>query len=175
MRFAMPVWYRGVMFFALAALVVAAPARAQSTATVQGTVSDAQGAVMPGVTITIRSEETGTTRVVVSDAAGAYLAAALAPGRYTLTAHLEGFRDEVEHVQLQVAQTMAVPIKLSVGGIVENVEVAAPAPVIETTTTSVGTVISQRTVQEIPLNGRHFVDLGLLIPGSVTPPQNGFL
>ncbi len=53
--------------------------------------------------------------------------------------------------------------------------VIGASPVIETATTSVGQVISQRTVQEIPLNGRHFVDLGLLIPGSVTPPQNGFL
>src|SRR6185369_16041745 len=56
-----------------------------------------------------------------------------------------------------------------------QVQVTSDLPIVETATTSVGTVISQRTVQEIPLNGRHFVDLGLLIPGSVTPPQNGFL
>ena len=57
----------------------------------------------------------------------------------------------------------------------EQVSVTAETPVIDTATVSVGTVVNQRTVQEIPLNGRHFVDLGLLIPGSVTPPQNGFL
>src|SRR5205085_4653701 len=57
----------------------------------------------------------------------------------------------------------------------EVVSVEATAPIIETTTMTVGQSIDQRTVQEIPLNGRHFVDLGLLIPGSVTPPQNGFL
>ena len=64
---------------------------------------------------------------------------------------------------------------MDVGAISEQVLVSSDVPVIETATTSVGTVINQRTVQEIPLNGRHFVDLGLLIPGSVTPPQNGFL
>lgn len=172
----MPARFQRAMRCALAVLfLVPAAARAQSTSTLQGTVTDAQGAVMPGVTITIRNDQTGTQRVVVTDSAGSYQAAALQPGRYTVTAHLEGFRDQVEPVELAVAQTVSVQIKLSVGGIAEKVDVSAAAPVIETTTTSVGTVISQRTVQEIPLNGRHFVDLGLLIPGSVTPPQNGFL
>ena len=93
---------------------------------------------MPGVTITIHNEQTAAERVVVSDPAGFYLAAALPPGPYTVTAHLDGFRDQVEHVQLGVAQTVAVPIKLAVGTISEKVDVAAAAPVIETTTTSVG-------------------------------------
>ena len=67
-------------------------------------------------------------------------------------------------------------VQLSVGGVTEEVSVVGEAPVIETVTTSVGQVIDQRTVQEIPLNGRHFVDLGLLIPGSVAPqPATGFL
>jgi hypothetical protein len=176
MRGSMPARMVRVVLSALAALLfVAAPGFAQSTATLQGTATDTQGAVMPGVTITIHNEQTGTTRVVVSDGTGSYQAAALPPGRYTVTAHLEGFRDQVEPVDLAVAQTVAVAIKLAVGGIAEKVDVAAAAQVIDTTTTSVGMVISQRTVQEIPLNGRHFVDLGLLIPGSVTPPQNGFL
>jgi hypothetical protein len=65
--------------------------------------------------------------------------------------------------------------QLKLGGVTEETTVTAETPVIESTTISVGQVISQRTVQEIPLNGRHFVDLGLLIPGSVAPQQNGFL
>jgi outer membrane receptor protein involved in Fe transport len=64
---------------------------------------------------------------------------------------------------------------MTVGNLAQEVNVTSDSGVVETATTSVGTVINQRTVQEIPLNGRHFVDLGLLIPGSVTPPQNGFL
>ena len=76
---------------------------------------------------------------------------------------------------IEVAKTVVQNFQMEVGAITEQVLVSSDVPVIETATTSVGTVINQRTVQEIPLNGRHFVDLGLLIPGSVTPPQNGFL
>ena len=86
------------------------------------------------------------------------------------------FKTQVaDQVTLEVAKTIVQNFQLDVGAISEQVLVASDLPVIETATTSVGTVINQRTVQEIPLNGRHFVDLGLLIPGSVTPPQNGFL
>jgi outer membrane receptor protein involved in Fe transport len=78
-------------------------------------------------------------------------------------------------VTVEVAKTVVQNFQMDVGAITEQVLVSSDVPIIETATTSVGTVINQRTVQEIPLNGRHFVDLGLLIPGSVTPPQNGFL
>src|SRR5205823_2257799 len=74
-----------------------------------------------------------------------------------------------------VSRPMEVNRQLGAAAGAEQVSVTAEAPVIDTATVSVGTVINQRTVQEIPLNGRHFVDLGLLLPGSVTPPQNGFL
>src|SRR5213075_2010710 len=72
-------------------------------------------------------------------------------------------------------RTLVKDFQLEVGSLEQRVNITADTPVIESATTSVGQVINQRTVQEIPLNGRHFVDLGLLIPGSVTPPQNGFL
>src|SRR5205823_12480665 len=74
-----------------------------------------------------------------------------------------------------VSRPMEVNRQLGAAAGAEQVSVTAEAPVIDTATVSVGTVINQRTVQEIPLNGRHFVDLGLLIPGTVTPPANGFL
>src|SRR4029453_7361710 len=64
---------------------------------------------------------------------------------------------------------------LGVSGVAQEVTVSGSTLGVETTTITVGEVIDQKTVQEIPLNGRHFVDLGLLIPGSVTPPQTGFL
>ena len=76
---------------------------------------------------------------------------------------------------LQVSQNSVQNFGLKVASTSEVVTVEATAPMIEATTITVGQTINQRTVQEIPLNGRHFVDLGLLIPGTVTPPQNGFL
>jgi len=165
-----------VVSLVVAVLVTAgSTARAQSTATLQGTVNDPQGAVAPGVSIILRNSQTGVERSVVSDEAGQYQAAALPPGRYRVVTHLEGFTDQAQDVELDVARTVVLNFTLSVGGVAQEVVVTAAAPLVETATISVGQVINQRTVQEIPLNGRHFVDLGLLIPGSVTPPQSGFL
>ena len=159
----------------IALLCSAAPVWAQSTATLQGTVTDSQGAVVPGVALTIRNAATGQERTAMSDAAGQYVAASLPPGRYKVTAHIEGFQDQTRDVDLDVAQTVVVNVKLGLASMAETVTVAGVAPLIETATVSVGQVMAERTVQEIPLNGRHFVDLGPLMPGGVTPPQNAGL
>jgi Carboxypeptidase regulatory-like domain/TonB dependent receptor len=162
--------------FGLTAIILSAsPAGAQSTATVQGTVLDTQSAAVPGATVVVRNTATGVERTLVTDATGSFVAASLPPGPYQVEISLQGFQTQSREITLQVSQTRALDIQLGVAAVAEQVSVTAEAPVIDTATVSVGTVINQRTVQEIPLNGRHFVDLGLLIPGSVTPPQNGFL
>src|SRR5437764_6538930 len=153
----------------------AAPAHAQSTATLQGTISDAQNAVMPGVTITIRNTATATERTAVSDNAGQYVAAALAPGHYAVVAHLEGFKDQTTEIDLGPAQTAELNIRLGLATIAENVTVTGTSPLIDTATVSAGGAMAERTVQEIPLHGRHFVDLGPLMPGGSTSPQNAGL
>jgi hypothetical protein len=166
-----------VRLFALMAAIIlpAAPLSAQSTATIQGTVIDTQSAAVPGATVVVRNTGTGVERTLVTDAKGSYVAASLPPGMYQVEISLAGFQTQTREVTLQVSQTRQLDVQVSVAAVAEQVNVTAEAPVIDTTTASVGTVVNQRTVQEIPLNGRHFVDLGLLIPGSVTPPQNGFL
>jgi len=168
--------------FVLAGLVaagltlVAVPVRAQSTANLQGTVTDAQGAALPGATVTARHAATGSERSTVTDTYGYFQIASLPVGLFRVQVTAPGFQTQVANeVTLQVAKTVVQNFQLKVGGVSEETTVTAEAPVIESTTISVGQVISQRTVQEIPLNGRHFVDLGLLIPGSVAPQQNGFL
>src|SRR5215470_14950090 len=166
---------RYVVLCALALVLVSARASAQSTATLQGTITDTQNAVMPGVTITIRATATGLERTELTDDAGQYVAASLAPGKYQVVAHLEGFQDQTRDVELGVAQTVPVNFKLGVGAVAESITVTGASPLIETATTSVGQVMAERTVQEIPLNGRHFVDLGPLMPGGSTPPQNAGL
>ncbi len=103
------------------------------------------------------------------------VAASLQPGRYTVVAHLDGFTDQARDIELGVALTVRLDFRLTVGTIQENVTVVGASPLIETSTVSVGQVMAERTVQEIPLNGRHFVDLGPLMPGGVTPPQNAGL
>jgi hypothetical protein len=168
-------WVRVVVIVGLAALWAGSEAQAQSTSTIQGTVTDTQGAVVPGVTVVIRNQATGLERTLQTDGAGQYQAAALPPGTYRIETHLQGFLDTAQEIELEVARTVITNFRLAVGTVAEQVTVSASSPIIETATTSVGQVITNRTVQEIPLNGRHFVDLGTLIPGSVTPPQSGFL
>ena len=163
------------LVFTAAIILLAASAHAQSTATVQGTVLDTQRAAIPGATVVVRNTATGAERTLVSDASGHFAAASLPPGPYQIEVSLQGFQTQTREVTLQVSQTRQLDVELGVAAVAEQVNVTAEAPVIDTTTVSVGTVVNQRTVQEIPLNGRHFVDLGVLIPGSVTPPQNGFL
>jgi hypothetical protein len=164
------------LFMLVAGLLVSSPVLAQSTATLQGTVSDAKGAVIPNATVTVRNKSTSFERSTQTDSAGNYQVAALPVGNYTVEVKVQGFKTQVaDQVTLEVAKTVLQNFQLDIGAVSEQVLVLSDLPVIETATTSVGTVINQRTVQEIPLNGRHFVDLGLLIPGSVTPPQNGFL
>ena len=162
----------------VAALCVAsgAAAVAQSTATLQGVITDPQGAVVPNAKVTVRSQATSNERTAQTDADGNYQVASLQPGAYRVEVQAQGFQTQiVAALNLEVARTVVQNFQLTVGSVAQEITVTSDTPVIETATTSVGTVISQRTVQEIPLNGRHFVDLGLLIPGSVTPPQNGFL
>ena len=171
-----------IAFFAPFLLLVAAvfatstTAVAQSTATLQGTVTDAKGAVLPNATVVAKNRSTSAERTVQTDTNGYYQISALPVGVYSVEVRVQGFKTQVaDSVTLEVAKTAVQNFQMDVGAISEQVLVSSDVPVIETATVSVGTVINQRTVQEIPLNGRHFVDLGLLIPGSVTPPQNGFL
>src|SRR5262245_15028929 len=160
---------------AAALLLVSAPAHAQSTATLQGTITDSQAAVMPGVTITIRNTATGLERTTTTDSAGQYVAASLQPGHYTVVAHLEGFKDQTGETDLGPAQTAVMNLRLGVATLAENVTVTGSSPLIDTATVSVGAAMQEKTVQEIPLNGRHFVDLGPLMPGGSTSPQNAGL
>ncbi|HEY7543481.1 MAG TPA: carboxypeptidase-like regulatory domain-containing protein, partial [Blastocatellia bacterium] len=148
----------------------------QSTGSIQGTVTDQSGALVANVKITIRNQATGLERTTQTDSSGNYQVAALPVGLYRIEARADGFQLQiVNDVALEVSQKVVQNIQLTVGGVTQEVTVTADAPVVESTTMAVGQVIDKKTVQEIPLNGRHFVDLGLLIPGSVTPPQNGFL
>jgi outer membrane receptor protein involved in Fe transport len=148
----------------------------QSTAVLQGTVTDTKGAVLPNATVTAKNRSTSAERTTQTDSDGNYQFAAMPVGVYSIEVKVQGFKTGLaDQVTVEVAKTVVQNFQMDVGAISEQVLVSSDVPIIENTTTSVGTVINQRTVQEIPLNGRHFVDLGLLIPGSVTPPQNGFL
>ncbi len=157
-------------------MLFAAPAFAQSTATLAGTVKDPTGAVLPGATVTIHNNGTGANRTITSDSAGQYVAPSLIPGDYTITVVAPGFSTyTVKSYVLQVDQKATLDVPLAPASAGETVQVEGGAPVIQAESITVGEVISTRTVQEVPLNGRHFLDLTVLTPGGVTAPANGNL
>jgi hypothetical protein len=145
---------------------------AQSIGTLQGRVFDPKGAVVPGARIALRNRATGLERFVETDSEGIYLAAALPIGAYRVEADATGFQIQVvENLIIEVGRAMVQDFSLRVGDITEEMIVTATGNLIDRATVSVGHVVDQRIVQEAPLNGRYFLDLGLLVPGAVTPPQ----
>src|SRR5262249_49383877 len=149
--------------------------RAQSTATLQGTITDAQAAVMPGVTVTIRNTGTGLERTTTTDSAGQYVAASLQPGHYTVLAHLEGFKDQTGETDLGPAQTAVMNLRPALATMPDQLPGRGPPPPRATGSGSAGAARRGGPVQGVPLNGRHFVDLGPLMPGGSTSPQNAGL
>ena len=163
-----------LLFLLIAGVVL--PAHAQSTATLQGTVTDPAGAAVPGAKVTATNQATGVRSDTVTDSAGAYLLPPLLIGKYTLEVSESGFQTMVlKDLRLEVATTMTQNVKLSLGQTTQTIEVVAVTPLVDTSNNTMGQVINDKYVQQIPLNGRHFTDLGLLTPGTVTSPANGFL
>jgi carboxypeptidase family protein/TonB-dependent receptor-like protein len=157
-------------------LLVTSSAFAQSTATIQGTVLDATGASVPNATVTARNQSTGEERSTTTDASGAFVLPSLPVGTYRVEVKATGMQTMVaSDLAVEVGTVVRQDFALKVAATSETIEIKATAPVVNQDPVSVGSVVNQRTVQEIPLNGRHFVDLALLIPGTVTPPANGFL
>jgi len=157
-------------------LAVSAGAPGQSTATLQGTVTDPSNAAVANATVVIRSVSTGVEHRTATDSAGAYFIPGLLPDVYRVEVTASGFRKfVVRDLKLDVATTVSENAHLVVGAVTQEIDVTGGVPLVDTSTVSVGQVIEDKTVQDIPLNGRHFVDLVNLVPGTVTAPQNGFL
>ena len=170
-------WRSLAFVFALAlCFLCVQSAFGQSTAAITGTITDATGAVVPNATVTIRNQNTGIERTSQTDTAGQYLVASLTPGTYRIEVKSQGMQTVVaNNLTVDVGTTVRQDFALKVASTTETVEITAAAPVVESTTVSVGDVVNAQTVQDIPLNGRHFIDMALLVPGSVVAPVNGFL
>lgn len=164
------------VFLLFVAATVVPSLFAQSTGTIQGTVTDPSTAPIPNATVLVHEENTGQERSIVTDAEGFYFVPSLPVGTWRVEAKASGMGTKAAtHLELSVGSTMVQNFALAVAATSEVVEIQSSAPLIETSSVSVGSVINETTVQEIPLNGRHFVDLALLTPGTVTPPANGSL
>ncbi len=143
-----------------------------STATIFGTVSDSQGAMLGDAKILITNTETGVTTTSGTNKDGAYTAPSLAIGTYKVEAQKEGFKTSVRGpIVLTVGETAVVHLVLAVGQVSETVEVAADVSTVETSSSAVGWLVGQEQVRELPLNGRNFIQLTLLTPGIQPVPQ----
>ena len=151
-------------------------AYAQSTSSIEGSITDQHGALVSKAEVTASNDLIGITRQAVTDDSGRYQIAALPVGEYRLEVRAQGFQTGIlEQVRIEVARRVTQDFQLQVGDVSQVVSVTtAGTDLIERATISVGNVIDRERVQTLPLNGRYFLDLGLLAPGSVTPPQGAF-
>src|ERR1700739_834969 len=135
------------------------------TGRIQGTVTDNTGAAISGATITLTNTDTSRVRTVTSDGAGNFTLNALERGHYTAEVKANGFQGETQAITLEVSQVQALNFKLNPGKVTTSITVTGAAPIVNTTTSSTGTVIQGRQITELPLNGRNFTQLALLVPG----------
>jgi len=143
-----------------------------SSSALNGTVTDSTGSVVPRASVTATSSSTGFSRSVVTGDGGTYSMSDLPPGVYEISAEASGFKKAVvSGIRLFVGQTATADIRLEVGQVTESVSVNAAAPLLQESTSQVGTVIEGKLLTDIPLNGRNFLQLNLLSPG-VTRSKN---
>jgi outer membrane receptor for ferrienterochelin and colicin len=161
-------WVKSFGLFVLITLVVALPAVAQTqitTGTIQGTVTDANGAVMPGANVEIKNLDTNLSKTLTTDDGGRFVALALSPGRYSVTVSKTGFATAVaEHVDLTVGQALNLPVAMKVSAVEERVTITS-TPVVDTVKTESSTTLNETAVNTTPILGRKFEDLLTLTPG----------
>jgi len=133
--------------------------------TLSGTITDSTGAVIPGVSVTATNIESGNTFMAVSDERGSFRLP-VRVGNYKITAELPGFATVTRNLQLLVGQNVVVNIQMMPSTVAETVNVVGEAPLVDTETTKVAANIDPRQMQELPLNGRNWMDLTLLAPGA---------
>lgn len=143
--------------------------------TIVGRVTDAQNAVIPAATVTARNQNTNIARAVQSGATGDYSVLNLLPGTYDVTVELDGFKTAlVEGIALRVNESVRVDVALQIGEVVETIEVSSTvAPLLETTRSTLGTVVANEKVVELPLNGRDMTQLTMLLPGAAPGASAG--
>src|SRR4051812_12602002 len=143
-------------------------------ATLNGTVMDPSGANVAGAKITVANTATGFTRTTQTNESGLYSFSRLPVGTYDVTAEAQGFKlSKRTGLQLSVGAVATLDVSLEVGAAQEQVSVNAEVPVVETTRSQTSTVVSQKAVEDLPINGRNFLDFTLLTPGVTRDQSRG--
>ncbi len=158
---------RSVGWMSACALLLSTTLLAQQNATVQGTVVDESKGVMPGVVVTATEISTGRQSTAVTEADGRYRLENLPPGRYTVRVELSGFAtSEIKNIELLVGNSVTVPpVTLTLAGVTETVVVSSEVPLVNVTSSQVSGNIDRRQMEELPLQGRNWQELSLLVKG----------
>src|SRR5882757_4072940 len=155
------------------------PAAAQSglgSGRIEGTVLDSSGAIVAKAGVTAQNDSTGLSATQTSDANGYFLFPYLPPGSYHVSIEKAGFKTtKLTNVVVEVGTTVSLRPQLAVGSVDIKVEVSADAPLVDTTRSSVSSVIGQSSIENLPLNGRDFTDFVLLTPGATTDGEFGMV
>src|SRR5712692_264957 len=161
---------------AVSAFVFQADLAGQATTlgTILGNVSDPTGSSVPGASVKVTNADTGISREATTDSSGDFAVRSLNPGYYNVEVTAPNFQRQVqEKVKLDVSQTLRLDFHLTVGTVTELVQVTAEAPLLQTTEGTIGTVVENARVVEMPLNGRDFNSLVRLVPGAVRGTNGG--
>jgi hypothetical protein len=152
--------------------LVPPPLAAQAvTGTVLGTVRDSSGGALAGATVTLVNEGTGFSRSVATDTSGEYTAPLMPTGTYIVSCEMSGFKKvSVANVHVGVDQKVRTDLKLELGQMTEAVTIQAESPLIQTSSSELGTTVGNTQIAALPLNGRNFVSLTRTIPGVLRPP-----
>ncbi len=156
-------------------IFAALPCFGQTFGEITGVVTDPSGALVVGAAVTVSNPATNLTRTATTNNAGNYTFPSLLPGVYSVKAEMQGFQGEIRGgVELQVQQVARIDFQLKVGSLTETVEVISGAPLLNTENATVGTVIENRRIVDLPLNGRNFISLIALGPNVNANFANSF-
>src|SRR2546428_7030882 len=159
---------------ALLCVLGALAASAQEAGVILGVVKDTSGGVVPNAKITVTNADTSASRTVTTGDDGAYRVPGLQPGHYSVKIEASGFQTQtVTGLTLNVAEELTSNATVPVGTSTQEVTVTGEAPVINTTTSSLGNLINDQTISELPMNGRNYTDLTLMTPGVVSTTHSG--
>ena len=164
-----------VFLFAICVCVMTRALAAQETinyGTISGRVTDPQGAVVPGASVTVRQSETNLTRDTLTDPEGRFRFPYLRVGRYDVVVHLAGFTDATQTVNVTVGSAFELPLRLGLAGLATSVDVTGNVAVLESARSQIAGTVPVEEVRAMPMNGRNFLDLALLVPG-VSPTNTG--
>ncbi len=166
----------GVLGIVCLVLALSVPMFSQTTTgRILGTVRDQTGAALPAATVTVTDVQRGVTRTVTADDSGGYVVPNLTPGVYKVRAESKGFKTvERPNIQVEVASDLTVDVSLPTGDVKETVVVEEEVPLLETTSSTLGGTLSNREINDLPLNGRNYENLLQLRPGVMRYPGGGF-